>query len=179
VLFWPFFPLFLSEIWYNTNRHRNGSVAQNHLPLVQSKGSTASGERTCGELAESSRTVEGHVFVSADTRLKSSKSKETTNYEQPTTNLVSQDTISSDESRATCDGYALYIYRESSTNSPLFMQNKPNFLDALMNVTSFYTVDYENKSNWRLGENKANTKPKQTQFAKCPNRCKFSKNKEL
>ena len=25
-----------------------------------------------------------------------------------------------------------------------------------MNVTSFYTVDYENKSNWKLGENKAN-----------------------
>ncbi len=39
------------------------------------------------------------------------------------------------------------------------MQNKPNLLDALMNVTSFYTVDYENKSNWKLGENKANTKP--------------------
>jgi len=39
------------------------------------------------------------------------------------------------------------------------MQNKPNFLDALMNVTSFYTVDYENKSNWKLGENKPNTKP--------------------
>jgi len=43
------------------------------------------------------------------------------------------------------------------------MQNKPNFLDALMNVTSFYTVDYENKSNWKLGENKANTKPIQSQ----------------
>jgi len=39
------------------------------------------------------------------------------------------------------------------------MQNKPNLLDALMKVTSFYTVDYENKSNWKLGENKANTKP--------------------
>ena len=51
------------------------------------------------------------------------------------------------------------------------MQNKPNLLDAQMNVTSFYTVDYENKSNWKLGENKANTKPikantnpKQTQY---------------
>ena len=28
-----------------------------------------------------------------------------------------------------------------------------------MNVTSFYTKDYENESNWKLGENKANTKP--------------------
>jgi len=40
------------------------------------------------------------------------------------------------------------------------MQNKPNLPDALMNVTSFYTKDYENKSNWTLGENK----PKQTQL---------------
>ncbi len=43
--------------------------------------------------------------------------------------------------------------------STLFMQNKPNLPDALMNVTSFYTVDYENKSNWKLGENKAKTNP--------------------
>jgi len=40
------------------------------------------------------------------------------------------------------------------------MQNKANLLDAQMNVTSFHTVDYENKSNWTLGENK----PNQTQF---------------
>ncbi len=39
------------------------------------------------------------------------------------------------------------------------MQNKPNFRNAQMNVTSFYTVDYENKSNWKLGENKPNSKP--------------------
>ena len=37
--------------------------------------------------------------------------------------------------------------------------NKANLLDAQMNVKSFHTVDYENKSNWTLGENK----PKQTQ----------------
>ena len=37
--------------------------------------------------------------------------------------------------------------------------NKANLLDAQMNVTSFHTVDYENKSNWKLGENKANSKP--------------------
>jgi len=36
------------------------------------------------------------------------------------------------------------------------MQNKPNLPDAQMSVSSFYTVDYENKSNWTLGENKAN-----------------------
>ena len=54
---------------------------------------------------------------------------------------------------------ALYICREPSTNQLLFMQNKPNFLDALMNVTSFYTVEYENIANWTLGENKPNSKP--------------------
>ena len=47
--------------------------------------------------------------------------------------------------------------------STLFMQNKANLLDTQMNVTSFYTVDYENIANWKLGENKANTKPKQSQ----------------
>jgi len=39
------------------------------------------------------------------------------------------------------------------------MQNKANFLDAQMNVNSFITKDYENKSNWTLGENKPNSKP--------------------
>jgi len=53
------------------------------------------------------------------------------------------------------------------------MQNKPNLLDAQINVTSFYTVNYENKRLCRCGENKANqsqykpnTKPIQTQFPK-------------
>jgi hypothetical protein len=35
-----------------------------------------------------------------------------------------------------------------------------------MNVTSLITVVYENKSNWKLGENKPNTNPIQTQS--CP-----------
>jgi RNA polymerase sigma-70 factor (ECF subfamily) len=39
------------------------------------------------------------------------------------------------------------------------MQNKPNFPDDQMNVTSTITKDYENKSNWKLGKNKPNTKP--------------------
>jgi len=66
------------------------------------------------------------------------------------------------------------------------MQNKPNFPDDQMNVNKVLTKDYENISNWTLGENKANTKPIkantkpiQTQFTKCPNGCKLSKNKEL
>ena len=40
-----------------------------------------------------------------------------------------------------------------------FMQNKANLLDDQMNLTSLITVDYENKSNWKLGENKPNTNP--------------------
>jgi len=39
------------------------------------------------------------------------------------------------------------------------MQNKANFPDAQINVTVFYTKDYGNKPNWKLGKNKANTKP--------------------
>jgi len=53
------------------------------------------------------------------------------------------------------------------------MQNKPNLPDAQMNINSVITKHYENKSNWKLGENKANTnpikantKPIQTQFAR-------------
>ena len=58
------------------------------------------------------------------------------------------------------------------------MQNKPNFLDTQMNVTSLITVVYENKLNCKLCENKpnsnpikANTKPKQTQYK--PNQTQF------
>jgi len=60
-----------------------------------------------------------------------------------------------------------------------FMQNKPNLLDAQMNARSLITVDYENIANWKLGENKPNSKPIQTQFAECPNGRKLSNNKEL
>jgi len=41
----------------------------------------------------------------------------------------------------------------------LIITNKPNLLDAQMNVTSLITAYYENKSNWKLGENKPNTNP--------------------
>jgi hypothetical protein len=44
------------------------------------------------------------------------------------------------------------------------MQNKPNFLDALMNVTSILTKDYENDNTFRPPENKPNTKPIQSQY---------------
>ncbi len=43
------------------------------------------------------------------------------------------------------------------------MQNEPNFPDDQMNVTVFYTKDYENISNCSLAENKPNTNPIQSQ----------------
>jgi hypothetical protein len=41
-----------------------------------------------------------------------------------------------------------------------FMQNKPNFLDALMNVSTIITKDYDNKIAYRPRKNR----PNQTQF---------------
>ena len=53
----------------------------------------------------------------------------------------------------------LYICRESSTNHLLFMQNKPNFQKSQMNVCILLQRDYENKSNWTIGQNKPNSNP--------------------
>jgi hypothetical protein len=42
------------------------------------------------------------------------------------------------------------------------MQNKPNLVRRRRianDVSFFYTMDYENKSDWTLGENKPNSKP--------------------
>ena len=41
-----------------------------------------------------------------------------------------------------------------------FYAKQTQFPKSQMNVTPYNTTDYENKSNWTLGENK----PKQTQF---------------
>jgi len=53
----------------------------------------------------------------------------------------------------------LYICRESSTNSPLFMQNKPNLLNAQMNVYFYLTKTCENNLCPGLLKNKPNSKP--------------------
>ena len=39
------------------------------------------------------------------------------------------------------------------------MQNKPNFQKSEINAIPFNATDYENKSNWTLGENKPNSNP--------------------
>ncbi len=56
------------------------------------------------------------------------------------------------------------------------MRNKPDLLDAQMNVSPFITKDYENKSNWKLGENKANTKPIKTNTNPIPEKPKMKLN---
>jgi hypothetical protein len=50
-------------------------------------------------------------------------------------------------------------------NKPNTKPIKANLLDAQMNVKSFHTVEYKNKSNWTLGGNK----PNQTQFQRQKN----------
>jgi len=44
------------------------------------------------------------------------------------------------------------------------MQNKANFLRSQMNVKSYNTKAYENKSNWTLSENKPNSNPNKANF---------------
>jgi len=46
------------------------------------------------------------------------------------------------------------------------MQNKPNFAKAKMNVYSLIAMDYENISDWTLGENKPNSNPIKPNFRK-------------
>ncbi len=55
---------------------------------------------------------------------------------------------------------------ESSLQIDLFMQNKPNFRKSQMNVNTDNTRDYENKSNWTLGQNKPNSNPIKANFRK-------------
>ncbi len=53
----------------------------------------------------------------------------------------------------------LYNCREFSTNHLLFMQNKPNFRKSQMNLKFCKQMDYENKRDWTIGENKPNSNP--------------------
>jgi hypothetical protein len=49
------------------------------------------------------------------------------------------------------------------------MQNKPNFRKSQMNVSFFYTKDYENISDWTPGESKPNSNP----IKACPERSRM------
>ena len=57
----------------------------------------------------------------------------------------------------------LGIFRNLFIRSGLGPRNKPDFLNAQMNVNTVITKEYKNKSNWKLGENKPNTNPIRTQ----------------
>ncbi len=73
-----------------------------------------------------------------------------------------------------------YICRESSTNQPLFMQNKPNFRKAQMSANAFSQMDYENISDWTLGQNKPNSNPikPNCRKGKIDAKCVFTKDYE-
>ncbi len=61
---------------------------------------------------------------------------------------------------------ALYICRELSTNHLLFMQNKPNFQDAQMNVNIYYIKDYQIFIPLAGQKNKPNSNPIKPNFRK-------------
>ncbi len=60
----------------------------------------------------------------------------------------------------------LYICREPSTNQLLFMQNKPNFAKAKMNINIYHTKAYNNETAFRRGKNKPNSNPIKANFRK-------------
>jgi len=59
-----------------------------------------------------------------------------------------------------------YICRESSTNQPFFIENKPNLLDAQMNVNLYNTTDYKNFIPLAGQKNKPNSNPNKANFRK-------------
>jgi len=46
----------------------------------------------------------------------------------------------------------------------LFLTNKANFQKSQINLSDLLISDYEQMDTWSIGKNKANSKPKQTQF---------------
>ncbi len=60
----------------------------------------------------------------------------------------------------------LYICRESSTNQLLFMQNKPNFQDAQMNVSNIITMIYQIFIPLAGQKNKPNSNPNKANLRK-------------
>jgi hypothetical protein len=46
------------------------------------------------------------------------------------------------------------------------MQNKPNFQKSQMNVSRYNTTDYENISDWTIGQSKPNSNPIKPNFQK-------------
>ncbi len=59
----------------------------------------------------------------------------------------------------------------------LFMQNKPNFRKSQMNVSIFSQMDYENLSDWTIGQSKPNSNPNKPNCrkGKIDAKCVFTK----
>ncbi len=53
--------------------------------------------------------------------------------------------------------------QQTTNNKQRIMQNKPNLLDAQMNVNPYNTKEYNNETAFRRGKNKPNSNPIQTQ----------------
>jgi len=70
-----------------------------------------------------------------------------------------------------------YNCRESSTNHPYFLQNKPNFQDVQMNITSATTVNYINKLRTTNYELIIKTNPIKANFKK--DECKSNNSRRL
>ena len=60
------------------------------------------------------------------------------------------------------------------------MQNKANFQKSQVNVTPLVIMDYEEKSDWTLGENEPNSKPIKANLpeGKIDAKCVFTKDYE-
>ncbi len=73
----------------------------------------------------------------------------------------------------------LYICKESSTNQP-FYAKQTQFPKKSNDVSFFYTMDYENKSNWTIGESKPNSNPikPNCRKGKIDAKCVFTKDHE-
>ena len=72
-----------------------------------------------------------------------------------------------------------YYCRGISTNRPVFLQNKPNFREAQMNVSANMTKYYGKIPNTTLGENKPNSKPNKPNLQKGKNKPKPNCDKVL
>jgi hypothetical protein len=72
-----------------------------------------------------------------------------------------------------------YICRESSTNQP-FYAKQTQFPKSQMNVNIYNTTDYENISDWTIGQSKPNSNPIKPNLpeGKIDAKCVFTKNYE-
>jgi hypothetical protein len=73
----------------------------------------------------------------------------------------------------------LYICKESSTNQP-FYAKQTQFPKKSNDVSFFYTMDYENKRNWTIGQSKPNSNPIKPNLpeGKIDAKCVFTKDHE-